>query len=77
MRVLEAKLVHDPTRFDPIGSPVFVEHQCLSHPNNPTVPRIHHTPILTRGLPVPALGGPIRSIPGCVLSISKAEEVPL
>lgn len=77
MRVLKAKLVHDPTSLDAIRGSVAVENQGLPHPHDGTRSRIMHCPILSRGLPVSRCCGPVGSKPRGVLSVPEAEEVPL
>ena len=74
---LQAKLVHDPTSFDPIWSSVPIKHQSLSHPYD--LPRhwVEHRPIFPRSFPVSRCRGTIGSIAGGVLAVSEAEEVPL
>jgi len=76
MRVLQTKLVHDPTGFDPIWSPPSIEHQCLPHPYNFTGCRVVDCSVLPSGLPVPRLGGTISPRTSGILAVSEAEEVP-
>lgn len=73
----KAKLMHDPTSFNPIRSSIFVENQSLSHPYNTICPRINHRTILPRRLPVSRRRRSIRPISSRILAISKTEEVPL
>ena len=70
--------MHDPTGFDAIRSPIFVEDQSLSHPNNAISLRIHqYCTIFSGGFPVSRRGGSICSESGSILSIPEAEEVPV
>ena len=73
---LQAKLMHDPTRFDAIWSPVPVEHQCLPHPYNLTRGRVKHRTILPRCFPVARCRRAIGSKAGCIFTVTEAEEVP-
>lgn len=74
---LQAELMHDPPRFDPIRSSVPVEHQRLPHPHDFACCRIVHRSILPCSFPVSRCRGTIGSEPGRVLAVAKAEEVPL
>ena len=74
---LEAKFMHDPTRFDSIGSSVPVKHQSLSHPYHLLCSWVDHHSILPCCFPVASCCSPIRSEPRGILSVTKVEEVPL
>lgn len=74
---LQAKLMHDPTSFDPIGSSVPIKHQSLSHPYDLLRCRVQHSPIFPRSFPVSRRRGTIGSVAGGVLAVSEAEEEPL
>lgn len=77
MWTLQTKLMHDPTRFDPIRSPVFIENQSLPHSNSFPGPRFKYNPILTRCFPVARCRRPIGAEARGILAVTKAEEVPL
>lgn len=77
MRVLKAKLMHDPTSLDAVGGSVAVENQRLSHPHEGTGSGIVHLPVLSRGFPVSRCCGPVGSKARGVLAVPEAEEVPL
>lgn len=74
---LQAKFMHDPTCFDPIGSSVPVKHKRLPHPYELSGHRINHRSIFPRCLPVSRCCCPIRPKPRRILSVTEAEEVPL
>ena len=69
--------MHDPSSFDPIGSPMLVKNQCFSHPHNGPGSRVEHNTILAGGLPIARDGGLVCPVTGCVFTIVEAKEVPL
>lgn len=74
---LEAKFMHDPTRLDSIRGSVPVKHQGLSHPYHLLRSWVDHRSILPCCFPVARCCRPIRSESRGILSVTKAEEVPL
>lgn len=77
MRVLEAKLVHDPTGFNPVRSSVLVEDQRLSHPSDIASPRVVHCSVFSGSFPVSRSRGSVGSVARGIFPVSEAEEVPL
>lgn len=75
IRSFHAEFMHDPLCLLPLGSSSLIEHQSLPHPNQQSFSG--HWFILPCGLPVAWHGRPVGPLPGRVLQISKAEEVPL
>lgn len=73
---LQAKLVHDPSRFDAIWGPVPVEHQSLSHTYNLTRGWVKHRTILPCCFPIARCRRAIGPKSCCIFAITKAEEVP-
>lgn len=77
MWTLQAELMHDPTRFNPIRSSVPIEHQSLSHPYDLSGCRVKYDPIFTRCFPIASFRRPIGPKACGILAITKTEEVPL
>lgn len=73
---LQAKLMHDPTGFDAIGSSVPVEHQRFPHPYNLTRDWVEHRPILPRCFPIARCRCTVGSETRCIFAVTKAEKVP-
>lgn len=72
--LIQAKFMHDPISLATIWSSASVEHQCLPHTNKHT--HSVHLSVFSGGFPVARLGGSVCPLPGGVLAVFQAEEVP-
>lgn len=75
--VSKSILLHDPLRLHPLRVLALVEHQRLLHPDFDLPLARRHRPVSPGRLPVPRQPSPVRPDAVRVLSVQRAEEIPL
>lgn len=72
--VVQAKLVHDPVRFDAVGGAALIEHERFAHADE-SVELGADGFVTSRRLPEPPRGGAVRSVPRRVLLVLPTKKV--